>query len=117
MSKAALMRFSEILAAETKEHNISVFTMDPGWIRTAMTENMLESPEWNKLRPGFREYFESLEVPLSDVVKLGLVLTTGRADRLSGRFLQISDIEELIEHAEEIVQEDFYTLRLQRPAT
>jgi NAD(P)-dependent dehydrogenase (short-subunit alcohol dehydrogenase family) len=117
MSKAALMRFSEILAAETKPHNISVFTMDPGWIRTAMTENMLVSPEWNKRRPGFREYFESLEVPLTDVVKLGLVLATGRADSLTGRFLQISDIEALIEHAEEIVQEDLYTLRLQRLST
>ena len=116
MSKAALMRFSESLAAETKAHNISVFTMDPGWIRTAMTEHMIVSPAWNKRRPGFREELEHLEVPLADVVKLGLVLTTGRADSLTGRFLQIADIEKLIEHEEEIVKEDLYTLRLQRLA-
>ncbi len=114
LGKAALIRFTEILASETAVHHISVFTMDPGWIRTDMTEHMFVSPEWNKMRPGFREYFEGLEVPLTDVVKSRLTLATGRADGLTGRFIQISEIEKLIEHAEEIAQEDLYTLRLQR---
>jgi hypothetical protein len=47
------------------------------------------------------------------VADLVVLLATGRADALSGRFLYaLDDIEDLIRRAEEIGREDLYTVRL-----
>jgi hypothetical protein len=44
-----------------------------------------------------------------------VLVATGRADALSGRFLfALDDIEDLIRRAEEIRREDLYTVRLRR---
>jgi NAD(P)-dependent dehydrogenase (short-subunit alcohol dehydrogenase family) len=36
-SKAAAIRLSEELALETKDYGVAVFSIDPGWMSTAMT--------------------------------------------------------------------------------
>jgi 3-oxoacyl-[acyl-carrier protein] reductase len=41
MSKTALYRLSENLAAETRGHGVMVFAIDPGLVRTAMSESAL----------------------------------------------------------------------------
>jgi len=42
-SKAAVVRFTETLAAEVKEHNIQVNAISPGAVNTKMLEQVLES--------------------------------------------------------------------------
>ena len=49
------------------------------------------------------------------VADLVVLIATGRADALSGRFLYaLDDIEDLIRRADEIYREDLYTVRLRR---
>jgi NAD(P)-dependent dehydrogenase (short-subunit alcohol dehydrogenase family) len=54
-SKTALIRFSECLAFEVKDHGIAVFAMGPGTVRTAMSEYSLNSPEGRTWLPWFRD--------------------------------------------------------------
>jgi NAD(P)-dependent dehydrogenase (short-subunit alcohol dehydrogenase family) len=104
VAKAALIRFSEILAAETRSQNISVFAIEPGTVRTAMARTALESEAGRKWLPWFARLFEEgRDVPPDRAVRLVLRLAAGRADALSGRFITISDdLEHMIEDAEEI---------------
>ena len=57
-SKTALIRFSECLAFEMKQHGIAVFAMGPGTVRTALSEYSLNSPEGRTWLPWFRDIFE-----------------------------------------------------------
>ena len=45
VSKAALFRLTENLAAETRGHGVTVFTIIPGLVRTAMSEAALSCGE------------------------------------------------------------------------
>ncbi|MDP3064712.1 MAG: SDR family oxidoreductase, partial [Chloroflexota bacterium] len=44
-SKAALMRFTETLAAELEDTGVKVFAMSPGLVRTELVEHQISSPE------------------------------------------------------------------------
>ena len=113
-SKAALMRFSEILAMETRDHGVAVFAIEPGTVRTTMAEQALESPEGKKWLPWFPKIFaEGRDVSPDRGAELVLWLASGRADALSGRFINIADnVEEMIARAGQIQHDDLYCLRL-----
>ena len=100
-SKAALNRFGELLAAQVAGQGIAVFTISPGLVRTAMTEVLGDNAPWT---------------PPECAPRLVRVLASGRADRLSGRYIHAEhdEIEELIARAEEIVDADRNAIRLQR---
>jgi NAD(P)-dependent dehydrogenase (short-subunit alcohol dehydrogenase family) len=116
ISKTALVRFSESLAAETEEHGIRVFAIDPGTVRTAMTESLLQSPAAQKWMPWFREIFEKGQDVLPErAAQLVLFLALGRADALSGSFISVCDnVAHLLAQAAQIKQKNLYTLRLRR---
>jgi NAD(P)-dependent dehydrogenase (short-subunit alcohol dehydrogenase family) len=116
-SKAALIRFTENLALEARPHGIRAFALDPGTVRTAMTEQALTSPAGQKWLPWFRDLFEQgRDVPPERAAQLVCLLASGKADALTGRFISVAyDVEELIARAEEIEQGDLYTLRLRGP--
>jgi NAD(P)-dependent dehydrogenase (short-subunit alcohol dehydrogenase family) len=100
-SKAALGRFTEILAAALGQHGVHVFLISPGLVRTAMTERMGDNTPWT---------------PHELAPKLVRVLASGRADALAGRYLHAEhdDIEDLIARADEIVASDLNAIRLRR---
>ena len=100
-SKAALYRFGESLALQLAEHGIPVFTFSPGLVRTDMTESFGENTQWT---------------PPELAPQLVRVLASGRADKLSGRYIHAEhdDIEDLIRRADEIVEADLNAIRLQR---
>ena len=101
-SKAALHRFSELLAGELTPHGVSVFSISPGLVRTAMTEDVFpDDAPWT---------------PLELAPRLVRVLASGRADALAGRYLHAEhdDIEELIRRADEVVEGDLNAIRLRR---
>ncbi|MGH3137212.1 MAG: SDR family NAD(P)-dependent oxidoreductase [Gaiellaceae bacterium] len=100
-SKAALGRFTEILAAALGHTGVHVFLISPGLVRTSMTEHMGDNAPWT---------------PPDLAPKLVRVLASGRADALTGRYLHAEhdDIEELIARADEITASDLNAIRLRR---
>ncbi|MDQ4049155.1 MAG: SDR family NAD(P)-dependent oxidoreductase [Actinomycetota bacterium] len=100
-SKAALHRFGELLAAQLAEHGIAVFTISPGLVRTALTERLGDDAPWT---------------PPSLAPRLVRALASGRADRLTGRYIHAEhdDIEDLIARADEIIANDLNAIRLRR---
>ena len=118
VSKAAVTRLGESLAAETKEHGISVFNIRPGFVRTALTEATAASPgdeRWRggKVRKALTEGIPFAEVPPERAARLVLILASGKADALSGCLIGIEDdVHEMVSRAEEIRQKELYTLRL-----
>jgi NAD(P)-dependent dehydrogenase (short-subunit alcohol dehydrogenase family) len=100
-SKAAVLRLTDCLAEMAWEHQISVFAVSPGLVRTDLT------------RSGFEEAPLSDWAPIEKIGHLVADLATGRADRLSGRFIHVhDDLGELIAHASEIEREDLHQLRM-----
>jgi NAD(P)-dependent dehydrogenase (short-subunit alcohol dehydrogenase family) len=115
-SKTALARYSEILAAETRERGVYVFAIGPGTTRTAMSEHSLTSEEGRRWIPWFRRIFtEKLDVPMERPVQLVVDLASGCADVLSGRLLTVfDDLDALLPRATEVEREGLYSLRVQR---
>ena len=117
-SKAAIIGFSEILAVETREYGIGVFAINPGLVRTAMTEYLAYSAAGQQWLPWGQALLEGGQaLPPERAADLVLQLAAGRADSLSGRFLDVTDdIDALLGRVEEITRDDLYTMRLRRKA-
>jgi 3-oxoacyl-[acyl-carrier protein] reductase len=100
-SKAAVNRFGEVLAAQATGDGVSVFTISPGLVRTAMTEQLGDGAPWT---------------PPELAPRLVRVLASGRADRLSGRYIHAEhdDVEDLIARADRIAEDDSHAIRLRR---
>jgi NAD(P)-dependent dehydrogenase (short-subunit alcohol dehydrogenase family) len=115
-AKTALIRFTENLAGELLSSGISVFAISPGTVRTAMAECVLESEAGKKWLPWFRKLFDrGRDVPAEQAAQLVLQLASGRADALSGRFIDVSDdLASLLERLEEIKRDDLYALRVRK---
>ena len=115
-SKTALIRFSECLAFEMKDHGIAVFAMGPGTVRTALSEYSLNSPEGRTWLPWFRDIFEEgRDLPPERPAALLVALASGKADVLSGRYVYPpDDLDRLIEEAREIEARTLYSLQIQR---
>ncbi|UCH26447.1 MAG: SDR family oxidoreductase [Trueperaceae bacterium] len=114
VSKAALIRLTEMLALEARPYGVSAFAITPGTVRTPMTEETLSSPELAKWMPWLTATLEEgRDFPAERAVELLMLLASGEADVLTGRFLSIrDDLEMLLEHAEEVKARELYTLRL-----
>jgi NAD(P)-dependent dehydrogenase (short-subunit alcohol dehydrogenase family) len=116
VSKAALLRLTECIAVDGKDYGIIAFAIDPGSVRTAMTEYLIESEEGQTYFPWYRKFIlEGGDVPAELSASLVTLLASGQVDSLSGRFIQVSDnVDQLILYAEQIEEEDLYTLRLRK---
>jgi NAD(P)-dependent dehydrogenase (short-subunit alcohol dehydrogenase family) len=109
-SKAALVTFTDDLAAETKEHGITVFAIRPGLVQTRMQDELQASPYVRARRgPGGQAL-----VPPERAAEAVVFVANGRADALSGRFIDVTrdDVVDLARRAEEIVRDDLLAMRL-----
>ncbi|CAA9310825.1 MAG: hypothetical protein AVDCRST_MAG61-1705 [uncultured Friedmanniella sp.] len=115
-SKAAVIRLSEELAAQTEPHGIAVFAIDPGWMSTSMTDYLANSEQGLRWAPLARSLFGSeAHVPVSRAADLVVTLATGLADSLSGRFLTVwDDVDELLGRRDQVLREDLLRVRLRR---
>jgi len=115
-SKAALIHFTETLAAETRPRGIAVFSIHPGTVRTSLSEDVMGSAKGRLWLPWFRSIFERGEDVSPDAAsRLVLFLASGAADRLSGRFFMVpEDPAEVVRRAGEVESDDLYVLRLRR---
>ncbi|MFN8633825.1 MAG: SDR family oxidoreductase [Chloroflexota bacterium] len=109
-SKAGLVCFTDDLAAEVREHGISVFAIRPGLVLTRMQEELMASPYLQRRRAS---QGQSL-VPPERAAEAVVYAASGRADALSGRFVDVTrdDIAELAARAEEIARDDLFAMRL-----
>lgn len=116
VSKTALIRFTETLAAETLDHGIRVFAINPGTVRTAMVEDALQSADGKRWAPWFADSCRGVQLVAPErAARLALFLASGQGDALTGRFLEAADnIAGLVREAERIRREELYTLRLRR---
>ncbi|HET9284318.1 MAG TPA: SDR family oxidoreductase [Candidatus Angelobacter sp.] len=118
-SKAALIRFTECVALEAREHGVALFSVSPGTVRTAMTEYSLTSPEGQKWLPWFRRIFdENINVPAERPAELVLELASGRVDALSGRMVSIyDDLNAMLANAAKIEKQNLYALKMDKLPT
>jgi NAD(P)-dependent dehydrogenase (short-subunit alcohol dehydrogenase family) len=109
-SKAALISLTEDLAAETQEHGIAVFAIRPGMVQTRMQDELMASPYVQRRRGPQGPVL----VPAERAAEAVVFAATGRADVLTGRFVDVTreDIAELAQRADEIVRDDRLTMRL-----
>jgi 3-oxoacyl-[acyl-carrier protein] reductase len=100
-SKAAVWRFGSVLAEQLEPHDIPVFVISPGLVRTEMTKRAPEDAPWT---------------PPELAPRLVRALASGRADALSGRYIHAEhdDIDDLIGRADEIRSRDLNAIRLVR---
>lgn len=118
-SKAALVKLTETLAEETRSHGVSVFSVDPGLLPIGLGEAALISTAERQTPAGrvhrwIRDQFDAGRgADPEKAVGMILVLASGKADRLSGRHLCVSDnLEALLTRIDEIERDDLHTLRL-----
>lgn len=118
VSKTALIRFTETLAIETQPYGVAVLAVGPGTVRTPLSDYAATSPQVRERAPMVQQWFqqlfeEGLDTPIEQAVDLVVALASGRADALSGCFLDVDDdLEALLAQAETIRREQCLTLRL-----
>ncbi|MBV8173182.1 MAG: SDR family oxidoreductase, partial [Verrucomicrobia bacterium] len=112
-SKAAIMRFTECLNDTTGTGSVLVFAVDPGLVRTSMTELQLFSEAGRTYLPNIQQLFDSgVNIPPSRAAALIADIAAGRFDRLAGRLLRAVDDRELLEQEmNDIVARDGRALR------
>ena len=120
-AKAALVRFSETLAEETRTMGIDVNCVAPGAMPSAMTESILAAgPE----RAGAREYDDAVKISrqgpevLDRAAALCAFLSSRESDGITGRLISAvwDPWETLASHREDLQRTDVYTLRRIVPA-
>jgi NAD(P)-dependent dehydrogenase (short-subunit alcohol dehydrogenase family) len=100
-SKAALHRFSELLAAALRGQNVFVFSISPGLVQTEMTSGFPDDAPWT---------------PPECAPALVVALASGGLDALAGRYLHAEHDppEELRARIDEIQERDLNVIRLRR---
>ena len=100
-SKAAVNRFSELLAAELAPKNVFVFPISPGLVQTEMTKRFPDDAPWT---------------PPECAPALVLALASGEFDALAGRYLHAEHDppESLRARIDEILEQDLNAIRLRR---
>src|SRR5918911_2473061 len=101
-SKAALHRFSELLARQLAPRGVFVFSISPGLVKTEMTEdNFSDDAPWT---------------PPECAPRLVRALASGRFDRLNGRYLHAEHDppEELQTRIDAVLEDDLNAIRLRR---
>ncbi len=114
-SKAGILRFTECVDDTLAGTGVLVFAMDPGLVRTSMTEYQLQSAAGQRYLPGVENWFaEGINVPPTLAARLSVEIARGRFDRLTGRMLMAArgDLD-LDERAiDRIVTNDLRSLRV-----
>jgi NAD(P)-dependent dehydrogenase (short-subunit alcohol dehydrogenase family) len=115
-SKAAFIHLTECLAQAVEEYGVKVLAYHPGLVRTTMVQTITSGPEGER----FREYVSSAleqgrETPIEKSVEWFMLLATGQADALSGRYLVSREINAgVLERIDDILANDLHVLRVRR---
>ncbi|MBD3337301.1 MAG: SDR family NAD(P)-dependent oxidoreductase [Candidatus Eisenbacteria bacterium] len=112
-AKAAVTRFTETLAEEIGEDGPKVFALSPGFVKTEMTEQFLESEQGRRWMRSLAERLASGDhVPPGQAAQIVADLAGGSYDALHGRYIHAGkDYGRLAELAQEAAGEDAGDLR------
>lgn len=112
-SKAAIMRFTECLNDTTVGHDVRAFAVDPGLVRTAMTEMQLTSDAGKRFLPGIQQLFDDgINVEPTRAALLIADIAAGRFDALAGRLMcGVDDRDELERQMDTLAARDGRALR------
>jgi NAD(P)-dependent dehydrogenase (short-subunit alcohol dehydrogenase family) len=123
VSKAAIIKLTENLAAETRDRGVSVFAVHPGLVRAGLTAGELVTgapPPEGSVQARARAWFER-QIAEGRTVSAGQAaafvadVASGRADSLSGRYVAIDDdLDELIARAPEVERDNLQALKVER---
>jgi len=97
VGKTAQVRLAQLVASETKEHNVSVFAIDPGFVFTALAEQTMNSPDAQAWLPGMVQRLrERKSAPggdrdLARCAQRCVDLASGAYDGLSGNYMELDD--------------------------
>jgi NAD(P)-dependent dehydrogenase (short-subunit alcohol dehydrogenase family) len=115
-SKAAVVRFTETLAEETRGAGIDVNAIAPGALNTRLMDDLLAAgPE--KVGAAFHEKMVKQAkqggTPLDKGAELSVFLASAASDGITGRLLSAvwDDWANLPAHSDELAASDIYTLR------
>lgn len=113
-SKAGIMRFTECFNDTVIDSGVRAFAVDPGLVRTQMTELQLNSPAGKTYLPGIETLFaDGVNVPPTLAATLIGNIAGGRFDALAGRMLRaVDDLDGLETRMDSIVAEDLRSLRI-----
>ena len=107
------MRLTECLNDTTVGHDVRAFAVDPGLVRTAMTELQLSSEAGKTYLPAIQKLFDDgVNIEPSRAAFLIADIAAGRFDILAGRLLRgVDDRDALAEEMDAIVAADGRALR------
>ena len=118
-SKAALVKLTETLAAETRPYGVAVFSADPGLLPIGLGDRATTSRAGAQTPEGLvhgwiRDQLRSGRgADPAQAARLVLALASGQWDRLSGRHLAVTDdLDDLLSRIDRVERDDLHTLRL-----
>ena len=116
-SKAAVMRLTENLAVELKEHGVFAFALRPGFVRTQMSTYQTTEEGLRWLPDTAQRFKEEKNVPPTMAGELAVEFASGRFDALTGRYIRVKDykgddLDEVEAQIPEILEKDLRTLRM-----
>jgi NAD(P)-dependent dehydrogenase (short-subunit alcohol dehydrogenase family) len=124
-SKAALVKLSEVLAAETGRHGVAAFSFDPGLLPIGLSEPALASETADpgtaegQVHAWIRERINGGHgADPAQATRMLIRLAAGDADRLSGRHLTVTDdLDAILANIDQVQRNDLHYLRLRTPAS
>ena len=113
VSKTAITRLTEHFALDAREYGISVFAITPGLVDTPLARQTYESAAGIKWTSQYKDVYQERQVPPELAAERCIEIASGRADALSGCYIQLADdIDELVRRSEQIAAEGLYTLKI-----
>lgn len=117
-SKAAVVRFTEGLARELEQagSRVMTFCINPGFVRTSMTEGIASHPQGREWQGFVGKWLEAgKSVPPDACAKATLMLLSVASPELSGRAFAVdTDFEEVRKRAAAIREKNLLVMRLVR---
>jgi NAD(P)-dependent dehydrogenase (short-subunit alcohol dehydrogenase family) len=121
VSKAAMVKFTENLAAETRPFGVSVFSVHPGILPIGLSEDALASlaprdSSEGRMHSWIRAQLDGGHgATPAAAAELVMALATGRGDPLSGRHLSVhDDLDGVLSQFDQVARDDLYLLRRRR---
>jgi NAD(P)-dependent dehydrogenase (short-subunit alcohol dehydrogenase family) len=113
--KAGILRFTESVSDTLAGTGVRMFAMDPGLVKTAMTDYQRSSKAGRTYLPFLEDWFDNgINVPPTLAARLTVEIAVGRFDKLAGRMLMAArgDLDLMPEAVDEIVASDLRSLRV-----
>jgi NAD(P)-dependent dehydrogenase (short-subunit alcohol dehydrogenase family) len=114
-SKSGLLRFAESVSDTLKGTGVVVIAMDPGLVRTSMTDYQLTSEAGRRYLADLPGLFDKgIDVPPTLAARLSVEIGSGRFDRLAGRMVMAArgDLDLTDAQMDDIVARDLRSLRV-----